>query len=92
MHIHCSWFLRVTDKPALACDSCFHYACDAIRTRQVEPLSTLLVAAASLLRYQRATVCFHYNLYAPVKSPVMVASNVQLVCGYMETSLNTLIK
>jgi len=39
---------------ALACDACFHYSCDAIRTGKVEPLPTLPVAVALLLWCLRA--------------------------------------
>ena len=75
--------------PALACDACFCYACDAVRTGKVEPLPTLPVGVALLLQYQRVVSII---IYMPVKTQVMIAGNVQLVCGYIETSLYLLIK
>ena len=44
-----SCFLHVAEVPVFACDVCFHYGCDAMRTVKVEPLPTLPVAAALLL-------------------------------------------
>ena len=50
-----------------AFDVCFHYTCDAIRTKKVEPLPILPVAVALLLQYRK--LCFNYNLYSSVKTP-----------------------
>ena len=43
----CSYFLRVTDVAALACNVCFHYACNA---KKVESLPTVQMAATLLLQ------------------------------------------
>jgi len=77
---HHTWLHHVEQCQCLPAVYVSITTCNTGTAGKVKPFSNSMVAAAQLLQCQRKVTC-------PCQDPVVLADNVQAVCGYIETSL-----